>query len=952
MRHLSLLLLLFSLDANAANLFTEDTGFETGIQNFNYYRSTNGQIQTVNGDAAEGKSSLEINSAISWAGGRWGYIIKKDTDYTVSFYARRVSGNNEITFTFIGVYDWIWVGEKSFTLTDEWKRYSYHFRTDRDKTVLFPVFITSKDIVFRVDALQLEEGTVATPYQPAEIFSVYPTVGLAEVVHTPGTTKLTVNLFNAGVETDNFTLRIKAPNISREVPFRLKKGSASKEVVELPEASLPGYYPVTVEIIDATGKIVKSTAAPFVVTNPFPKMDKPGFFGLEISPMPNNALPLIGVSWLRTRTPPWKALEIREGKFKDFSVVWKKPDPLFWHPTLDGLSNTDEIPSWGIRQGGKKADLAKATVFLDHVFQNLKGKTEFIDFINEPYLAFRDVPDKAEYYSELIRMAAPIARKYDVKLLIDVSGGCNFFSKVQADAGDCFDIVSLHPYTSTRIFAKDGRYVASPEKGEFVTSLRDQAALARKYGKEFLIGELGYSLEETVPFNDPMAHRFASYLARMFLIARSYPDCRYLNWFYGLDRWEAGPYLYGIWRTENGIRPLPAVAAYAQAAHEIDYAKNVKWVFDGDIKVLRYEKNGQTSYAVWDATDDADTLPLTLPEGASPRSIYGSPLTSPVISGSPVYLSENAKGTVLPAVMAAINTRSPLDIHGYMTNINTMKFRIYNRSFKDWTGRIKIAPSYQNNKLKILRQTSTTIEAKFPALAPSAKLSVEMCEANGKTFKKTIKIPVMQKVPYLKVANLKTFDFLHVPNLIQQSERVDVFPADPTIPWRDSDDLSHRTLIGWDDSYLYIFSEVRDDDHVNPYTDSESWQGDSLQVGIDSFNDGDGKLSYDSDDHEFTFALGKKAWSHQGPPTRETPASVSEVQQYITRDEKAKTTTYRIAIPRQLLGPLKIKENVTFGLSLCFNDEDPNESRYYMNFGGGIGNIKCPALFKKMLLVR
>ncbi len=56
-------------------------------------------------------------------------------------------------------------------------------------------------------------------------------------------------------------------------------------------------------------------------------------------------------------------------------------------------------------------------------------------------------------------------------------------------------------------------------------------------------------------------------------------------------------------------------------------------------------------------------------------------------------------------------------------------------------------------------------------------------------------------------------------------------------------DLNLRRLCGWDDSYLYIFSEVRDDDHVNPHTDSESWQGDSLQVGIDSFNDEDQKES-------------------------------------------------------------------------------------------------------------
>ena len=37
------------------NLFPEDTDFETGTQNFRYYRSTE-PIRTVSGDAASGNS--------------------------------------------------------------------------------------------------------------------------------------------------------------------------------------------------------------------------------------------------------------------------------------------------------------------------------------------------------------------------------------------------------------------------------------------------------------------------------------------------------------------------------------------------------------------------------------------------------------------------------------------------------------------------------------------------------------------------------------------------------------------------------------------------------------------------------------------------------------------------------------------------------------------------------
>lgn len=68
------------------NLFSEDTSFETGTQNFRYYRS-NFPIRQIRNDAAHGTSSLEIDSSESWAQGLWMYSLKKNTDYTVSFYA-------------------------------------------------------------------------------------------------------------------------------------------------------------------------------------------------------------------------------------------------------------------------------------------------------------------------------------------------------------------------------------------------------------------------------------------------------------------------------------------------------------------------------------------------------------------------------------------------------------------------------------------------------------------------------------------------------------------------------------------------------------------------------------------------------------------------------------------------------------------------------------------------
>lgn len=940
------------------NLFPEDTDFETGTQNFRYYRSAE-PIRTVSGDAASGNSSLEIDSAVSWAHGRWGYAIRKDTDYTVSFSARRVSGGDTIAFALIGVLDWKQVGFTQFRLTDEWRRYRCRIRTDRAGTVLYPAFLPQGEIVFRIDAIQLEEGSEATPYRHSEAFSIFPMVnGAGSVVHTPEVPRLAVNAFNAGVppEGQPFTLRVGVPGteIRRERSFRLEKGKTAVMEFELAEAAEPGYYPAEVEVLDNAGRTVKSSAAPFVVTAPFPPPSREGFFGMQDSSLPQSVLPRIGVSYLRSGFTVWKAMEPREGEFREYA--FQPPPELFWHPTIQSEFAPGRVPAWGCKPGSTQADPAKAALFMEQLFRQLRGKTEYLDFINEPDLELRNMPDGAEYYGELLKTAAPIARKYGIRLLAGVSGNrSDFTEKVLTEAHGSIDILGPHPYCSPRSIAADGRYCAPPEQGEFAGSMRYHSELARKYGKEFLIGELGYSLEESIPFHAPEAHRHAAWLARMFLIARSYPECRRLVWFTGLDRWEGGPFLYGIWRTENGIRPLPAVAACAQAAHEIDRADAAELLLDGDIKLLRLRRGNHTSYAVWDSGGKPEKTALReLPAGAAPRSIYGTPVRpgEAAITEAPLYLSENAAGTVLAALLRAIDSRPPLTVRAWLRERNHLKLEVKNRSFSDWKGTVAIPGVLQATILAVPRQSAETVTVKTAAAIPAA-FAVKLAGENGKEYRNAVELPVPFEIPKLAVSDLEKFDFvskLNGPGSIVQQTREHLFPPDPSIPWSGPADLSHRTLLGWDEENLYIFSEVRDDMHRNRNPDHAAWRGDSIQIGIDSHNDADGRNSYGSDDTEFTFALNKKPWNHHAPPTRRTPAEASGVRQFITRSEESGTTVYRIAIPRKLLAPLKLKPGTVFGAALCFNDADEGKVRRYMTFGGGIADRKCPALFRKAVL--
>ncbi len=947
---------IFSVWGN--NLLTEDTSFETGPQNFRYFRS-DFSIQTVQGDAAHGNSSLEIDSSVSWVQGRWFYL-KKNVDYTISFYARRVSGSDAMQFGIIDLSNWKWFVNKTLQLTDNWKRYSISFRVDRANAPIYPAFLPRGCMIFRIDALQLEEGKETTPYQPGEALSVYPVMnGAGEVIHLPNTPKVKIQIYNAAIEAEQqpFSLQLGIPgtDIEHRQNFNLLPGKTMSLDIELPKTAVSGYYPAQLQVCTRQGKIVKQTDAPFVVTAPFPPPSRDGFFGMQDGLLPRSFLLRIGTSHIRSNDFGWQRFEPTQGNY-----IPRPPSPpagFFWQPTLNSDFTPGQIPTWGLKPGSNQADPAKTIPYLEYVFRSLQGKAEHLDFINEPDLLLRNVPKNAEYYAELLNTAAPIARKYGIKLMVDVSGvNSDFFERVLRLAHDSIDICAPHPYCSPRIFAADGRYCAPPEKGGFTSNLAAAAALSRKYRKELLIGELGYSLEETLPFHSPEAHRMAAFLARMFLLAKCYPECRYLIWFIGLDRWEAGPYCYGIWRTANGIRPLPAVAAYAQAAHEIDRADNVELLLDSDIKIVRIQKGGKTTYAVWNAGEKASPVSLQkLPPECNARSIYGTPLKGEklAVTEQPLYLSETSEETILPALKAILDNRPPLTVRGYLSDRNTLKLHLFNRSFRDWQGNLTLLPqNVRKIGLTILRQAAETVTLTLSD-TPSRKLTVRLQGKDGRTFEEVVELPEMQKVRRLNVNDLRNFDFqaeMRKGGTICQQTRDYLLPPDPSIPWSGPEDLSHRTLLGWDQDYFYIFCEVRDEEHTNSFTLGNTWRGDSIQIGLDPFNNADGKLAYDADDYEFTFAKDKKPWMHQAPPFQKTPSEAIGVRQIVTRDEENQTTVYRIAIPRNGLRPLKLKAGTVFGFALCVNDLDKGKQRRTMNFGNGITEMKCPALFRKMVL--
>lgn len=942
----------------AENLFKWDTGFETGNHDIQYYQQFGEMIRTVPGN---GGRCLEIDQNISWVRNYWTYAMKKGKTYTLSFDARHISGNDKIDVVFVSTNWRYWASRHTFTLSREWKRYNCKIKITRDGFAMHMAFMQNGNggsSVFHLDNIQLEEGACATAYTPGEAVSMYPSVGLGEVAYLPEPPKMNINIFNAALPAGDFLLKLSAAGKIYTQKITLPAGKTVNTAITVSGAAAPGYYTAELELLDSKGRKVNAMNVPFVVTNSFTEK-KPGFFGIQDRMLAPALGERIGVSRYRRSCNIWKNESPEPGKLLLPQNIKKFPGK-----TVLTLSNflPPYTPDWALDKKNNKPDPKALADYFDAVIGEYKSLTDEFELMNEPDLVLRNRKDYMEFYTELLHILAPVAKKHGIKVSVNVGTGA-FWNYIWKHAADTFDIASPHPYCSPRNICNDGRYVSPPENGAYWNHLKEVAAAAKKHGKLLNVGELGYAIAEDAPYNSDAAHRLAAYMSRMMLLARTIPECRFFMYFSGIDYQEAGAYVYGIWRTDRGLRPFPAVAAYAQLVHELDHVEYAKLILDSEIKIVEYKKNGTVSYAVWNAAESVTPLPVKLPQDSNARSLYGTPLKKAVISGIPFFVSENSTQTVLSALKKALSNRSPLGFSTSMRNIRDIKLNIKNTGFEDWQGNISVN-GVSVGKVTVPRSSTTTVSVKLPGKNIPRKLKITAGTPGGKVFRETLTMPDFLQIRYLPVKDFKTFDYRKYGWTVQQNERVDVYPPDPQIPWKGAEDLSHKTLLGWDENNFYIFSEVTDDHFVNEAEkDCDTWQGDSIQLAVDSFNNA-ARAGYDSDDNEITIAMNKKAWTHQAPPNRKFPpappcvncgggrGAAPGVQTFITRNEKSRTTIYRIAIPKQALAPLRLRTGTVFGMDMCLNDRDPGEARYYMCMSSGLAQAKLPALFKKAVLVK
>lgn len=960
------------------NVFTGNTSFEVGTGSW----STDGTVD--NTTAAVGTRSLKcVGASKACPTG----AIAADRPYTLSFYAKaRTPGTVRIS---------VWMGyshiiDARLAVPTTWTRLSVPLPpVAHPAGATFGFSSADPNEPIWLDGVQLEEGPAATAYEDPDPVVVYAANGVRSetiVLEDGRPLTLDVALFNSRCPAEALPLslyysvaetslgKIADSTLSVDV----KPGDVFKTTLTILPKMQPGYYTTRLVLRDRGGALLKEFVSPVaVVREPNAIAIDDSFFGMHTDGLwAIGAKPLhaIGVNWIRHGGALWGSVEQEKGKFnmpKGLAVIKEGFGALVTMLTVPP-------PAWAAGKDGFPASPDLIKNYIDKVLETYKDEITYYDFHNEPDLTLPAISGREKAFAALLRAAHPSFKAMGKKLAFDICGDAvNFAAEVMRNAPQSFDVFAPHPYSNPRYIGPGGMGLG-PELGGTKERLEKCLALHRAQcpDREFWIGELGWGLDARVAVDSPWAVRHGAFLARSLLVARSFAEVKRYICFRDIGCVEGGHYEYGIWRDDDGVRPLPAVAAHATVAKLLDGAKPLPAISDHDIKIYAFTKDGRGIVAAWDSLDEDSAEPLRVEIPESEAEVWtmtgamaprGSDNSSVMIIGAePCYavLKDNAVDRVAARIRAAVQRRRPVAIALGLPDLTTLSLGIENKLTVPYAGRLNVAVGKTSVAAGLPvdipagGRTPVTIRLKTPMDLGGATVRCDLAAKEGGGV-----VSIQKVVPPMRVCRRSGQTLAEIlaaelpvaaDDLIVLDRRDQVLPADPTIGWKGPENLSARARVCWDDRYFYFLADVTDDVHVQRGTGTGIWSSDSIQMGIDTANDAQSGRNYDNNDYEYGFALGADnqtvIWRWQAPagvaPGGEIRGARVVVKRIGTR------TMYRVALPWRELAPLRPRPGSVFGFNFIVNDDDSGTGRnFWIGLTPGISEGKLPALFEKLVLV-
>ncbi|MFA5205764.1 MAG: hypothetical protein WC708_15315, partial [Lentisphaeria bacterium] len=611
--------------AKGRNLLAGNTSFETGTGSWR----TTGVVDETTG--AVGRRSLKWTSEGSASRILPTGMLQADRPHTISFYAKATAATD------LGVTCWMdhsCILNRTVRVPAVWTRFSLPLPVQAHPVAAsLGVGFKQAGVTVWLDGIQVEAGSAATPYEDADPVCLQVDGGGASgIVRMQEARPLTLAavVYNARCPEAAQPLSLycqvaelmTGPVSTTALSLRVPSGQTTATQLELLPRMRPGYYMARFTLRDRAGVQLKTLDYPFaVVREPAAVPLARSFFGLHLdhaSAVGADALHDIGVKWLRHGGALWLNVEQSRGKFTKPSAGASAQSQGF-----GALATMLAVPppAWAMGPDGFPATPELICGYVDWTLATYGREIRYFDFQNEPDLTLPKTANALASFAALLKAAHPRFQAGGGKLVFNAAP--EFTAGIIKAAPDACDVFAPHPYSNPRYLGPGGM-ASGPELGGTKERLAEALALFKtgKIGTELWIGELGWALDAAAPLDSRWALRHAAYLARAFLVARAVPEMRRVIWFRDLGCVEGGHYEYGLWRDQEGLRPLPAAAAYATAAKLLDGSTPLPPLSDRDIKLYAFKNNGKIVLAVWDATDDDALEPLQIEVPAAGAEVW------------------------------------------------------------------------------------------------------------------------------------------------------------------------------------------------------------------------------------------------------------------------------------------------------------------------------------------
>jgi hypothetical protein len=384
-------------------------------------------------------------------------------------------------------------------------------------------------------------------------------------------------------------------------------------------------------------------------------------------------------------------------------------------------------------------------------------------------------------------------------------------------------MLASHPYSFTRYFGP-GQQPVGVDDIDMAKLCRNVLDVldANKKPRKMWVGEVGWALNRKCPTLSDYSLQFAAAVGQSLISLRSVPEIERCLWFTAIGCNEGG-HEYGVTRGgEDPIYAVPAACVYSTCARLLDHAKVVRkidmggninaWRFDGNLEncsiVALYAKKGTLRVT-------AKTPVSAVVTNSFGRQIAQGSAISFDLSGMPIYISvpaKEAQALETAIAKATITMKNPVTIeNAYLYSTTEMRVNLLNHINRPINAEIIAGPAGKN---------ITVPPGELTVSLPVGITTSKPIDVVLKTPDSTQNRPVpVDLTPIPRVENIKVDGSLSAAaglKPIVLTERSNVLPADPGIPWDGPNDLSATAWFGWNDRVLYFAAKVVDDVHVPP----------------------------------------------------------------------------------------------------------------------------------------